>query len=292
LQLKLEGLSLIIIPLAVLLLLVIFFKPAVTHLVLVAFGHKPRTSFITAASIGQVSEFSLIIVMAGVASGAVSQSLLTISIILAIMTMTFTSYFMSYETVFYQYFVRILQRLKINISSQGDDNQEKLKCDVVLCGYDRIGYSILNRLISQKKNVVVVDFNPDIIKKLNIMSVPCVYGDIADIEVLNHLDIGNAKMVISTANFYEDNLMILDKIKAINGSVVTIVTAHKIEEALELYRKGADYVILPHFLGGDMVAELLPEFDSNQLKMMMLKYRHINDLIARKNIGHEHPTHM
>ncbi|MBI5880843.1 hypothetical protein HZB90_01805 [archaeon] len=89
---------------------------------------------------------------------------------------------------------------------------------------------------------------------------------------------------------YEDNLLLLKKVKAANSYIPTIVTAHKIDQALELYKDGADYVILPHFLGGDMVANLLPDFESSQLRMLMLKYRHINDLMERKDVGHEHPT--
>jgi Trk K+ transport system NAD-binding subunit len=106
---------------------------------------------------------------------------------------------------------------------------------------------------------------------------------------MDRLDMTQAKMVISTANAYEDNLLLLQKVKAANSHVPTIVTAHKIEQALELYENGADYVILPHFLGGDMVANMLPGFESHQLRMLMLKYRHINDLIERRNVGHEHP---
>jgi Trk K+ transport system NAD-binding subunit len=138
--------------------------------------------------------------------------------------------------------------------------------------------------------VVVVDFNPDVIKRLQNIGIPSIYGDICDPEVMDRLDMAQARMIISTANSYEDNLLLLQKVKAANGYVPTIVTAHKIEQALELYRNGADYVILPHFLGGDMVASLLPDFESNQLRMLMLKYRHINDLVERKYVGHEHPT--
>jgi hypothetical protein len=41
-----------------------------------------------------------------------------------------------------------------------------------------------------------------------------------------------------------------------------------------------------------MVSNLLPDFEANQLQMLILKYKHINDLLERKNVGQEHPTHM
>jgi Kef-type K+ transport system membrane component KefB len=292
LQLVFDGMSALLAPLIVLLLLVVIAKPVVIYLALRVLRHKARTSFITASSLGQISEFSLILVMQGVVMGVVQQGVLTMTVMLALLTMAFTSYFMSYEDWVYRRFVAVLKDFRIDPRGEKHPDSPKAAYDVVLCGYDRIGYSILKSLKAQKRSVVVVDFNPDVIKKLQNLDVNCIYGDICDPEVMDRLDMSRARMVISTANSYEDNLLLLHKVKAKNSYVPTIVTAHKIDQALELYKKGAEYVILPHFLGGDMVADMLPDFESNQLRMLMMKYRHINDLMERKGIGHDHPTHV
>ncbi|MBW2972733.1 cation:proton antiporter [Candidatus Woesearchaeota archaeon] len=292
LQLSLEGASSILIPLAVLLLLVVVGKTLILHVTLMMLKHQARTSFITATSLAQISEFSLIIVLQGANAGVLPQSVLTLTIFLAIITMTFTSYFMSYENSFYHQAVSLMRRAGLNVAHHHKQHEKKMSYDVILCGYDRIGYSVLNSLNEQKKSVVVVDFNPDVIKKLKNMGVPCIYGDICDPEIMGHLDMKQSHLVISTANMYEDNLLLLQKVKAANKYIPTIVTAHKIDEALELYKEGADYVILPHFLGGDMVASMLSDFESNQLRTLMVKYKHINDLIQRKNVGQDHPTHL
>ncbi len=292
LQLTLSGISMMIFPLLVLLVLSVFVKMVIIHLLLVGLKYQSRTSFLTATSLAQISEFSLIIVLHGYNSGAISQSLLTLTILLATLTMTFTSYFMTYERSLYHYFVSLLKMLGFNVSHQHRHHEDKKSYDVILCGYDRIGYSILKTLTENRKEVVVVDFNPDVIKKLHKMGVTSLYGDLCDPEVMEHVDIKNSKLVISTANSYEDNLLLLQKVKSANRYIPTIVTAHKIDQALELYKKGADYVILPHFLGGDMVASMLGDFESNQLQMMMLKYKHVNDLMERKVVGQDHPTHI
>ncbi|MBW2967380.1 cation:proton antiporter [Candidatus Woesearchaeota archaeon] len=292
LQLDLGGIPALIVPLLVLCALAILLKPLVLCLTLLITKHTSRTSFITAVSLAQISEFSLIVVALGVSKGMVSPSILTLTIMLAITTMTFTSYFMGFEKRFYHGFLKVLKKLRIKVNMHDATSAEKMVYDVILCGYDRIGYSILQKLVKQERSVLVIEFNPDIIKKLKNMNIACIYGDIADNEVLDRIDIKQAKLVISTANIYEDNLLLLRRIKAINSYAAAIVTAHKIDEALELYRHGADYVILPHFLGGDMVSNMLHEFESNQLQMMMVKYRHINDLLSRKRVGQEHPTHV
>lgn len=282
----------LLVPLVVLLGLSVIVKMLIIHFTLNSMKYQSRTAFIAGASLAQISEFSLIIVLHGVNSGALSQEIMTLTILLAVITMSLTSYFMAYESRFYHSFVSVLKRLGLKVNHHHKQKADKRPYDVILCGYDRIGYSILKTLTDQKKDVVVVDFNPDVIKKLDKMGVASLYGDLCDPEVMGHVDIKNSKLVISTANSYEDNLLLLQKVKAANRYIPTIVTAHKIDQALELYRMGADYVILPHFLGGDMVASMLPDFESNQLQMMMLKYKHVNDLMQRKDVGQDHPTHI
>lgn len=54
---------------------------------------------------------------------------------------------------------------------------------------------------------------------------------------------------------------------------------------------GADYVVLPHFLGGEHVADLLGESYLNPKHIHYTKMRHIRELAVRMEAGHEHPKH-
>ena len=67
-----------------------------------------------------------------------------------------------------------------------------------------------------------------------------------------------------------------------------IVTANQIDDALELYRAGADYVVLPHFLGGEHVSLLLDTLYSRK-KASRTRRGHIRELTLRKKLGQEHP---
>lgn len=288
-MLPLEGLKGVLWPTVALFFLVLLVKPLATYLILKIAKYTNRTAFTASVSLAQISEFSLIILAQGVVAGLVSEKILAITILLAILTMTSTSYVFKFESKSYKYFSKLLRMLKIRDRAKRAVSGDKLASDIILCGYDRIGHSILKKLREMRKHLLVVDFNPDVIKNLRSRGVTCLYGDINDSEVFGRLDISKAKMLISTANHYEDNLLLLKKAKSLNSQMPIIVTAHKIDEALTLYDEGADYVILPHFLGGDRVSELLPDFESNQLKILMHKYRHINDLNERKTMGHEHP---
>ena len=96
-------------------------------------------------------------------------------------------------------------------------------------------------------------------------------------------------MVISTIPTKHDNLLLIRRAKEQNKKIVIFVAADQIKEALELYDAGADYVVLPHFLGGEHISLLLENFTDDINKMIEHKLNHIKNLQERHALGHEHP---
>ncbi len=105
--------------------------------------------------------------------------------------------------------------------------------------------------------LIVIDFDPEIIKGLRSKDINAMYGDMGDPELLDHLSLDTAKMIISTAHNFLDNLAILKKACKVNKNAITMITADSASDALLLYDEGADYVILPHHLSGVYLADLI-----------------------------------
>lgn len=292
-QIILHTLSSLLFPLLFFFLLVGLIKPLIVMGVVKLFKYKKRTIFLTGISLAQISEFSLIIVALGYSLGSVSQNVLTLTTLLAISTITISSYVLKYDNKLYQKFSNKLSFL--DKGSKAEDKYEHKtqtkQHDVVLCGYNRIGYSIARALKKLNKNILVIDYNPEIIKNLVKQGIPCIYGDIGDIEVLERMDLGKVSMVISTVPDSADNLLLLQKTRELNNRAAVVVTASQLDEALYLYKVGADYVILPHFLGGEHVSHLIEHFNQDQGNIMHTRLKHIEDLQTRKELGHEHPRH-
>ncbi|MCK5283452.1 MAG: cation:proton antiporter [Nanoarchaeota archaeon] len=271
-----------------------FVKPFVTLFITSFFGYKRRTSFLTSISLAQTSEFSLIIVTQGLIMGHISQELFSIIAIIAVLTMASTSYFIKYEYMIYSKMSNFLKRFD-RFSTNGKNGLElsnkNQKYDVLLVGYDRIGYSIVKKLHILKKKLLVVDFNPEVIKKLIKENIHCIYGDIGDIEILERIRLNQIAMVISTSPDKRDNSLLIKKTKETNKKAIVFVTAYKVEDALELYDAGADYVILPHFLGGDHVSILIEQFGNDMDKMIRNKFGHIEELKNRQTLGHDKVQH-
>jgi Kef-type K+ transport system membrane component KefB/Trk K+ transport system NAD-binding subunit len=290
-EVQLLNMGAIVIPLVIFLGFVIVFKPFIIMVICSLFGYTKRTSFLTAIYLTQISEFSLIIVAQGVLLNQVGSQIFSIALMLAVLTMTITAYFAKYENLTYSVvgnrltlFDRIVDRKELS-EAEPDGGYE-----VILVGYDRVGYSIARTLSRLKKKWLVVDFNPEIIKRLMKEHVHCLYGDIGDVEIIDRLNLKEVRIVISTIPYMRENLLLLKKIRQENEKATVFVTANKVDEALKMYEHGADYVILPHFLGADHVAVILEEATADVKKLKSTKTKHIQELKSRKEMGHEHPS--
>ena len=69
-----------------------------------------------------------------------------------------------------------------------------------------------------------------------------------------------------------------------------MVISHKIDEANELYKKGATYVVMPHFLGGSHASMMINKHRLNLDAFVKEGKKHIRELKTKKTLGHEHPV--
>jgi voltage-gated potassium channel Kch len=141
-----------------------------------------------------------------------------------------------------------------------------------------MGSLFLKDFQTSKKEIIIVDYNPEIIASLIKKKIPCIYGDCINKEVLEKVNLKNAEMMISTVANPEDNLLLIKKTKSLNSKIPVIVTADRISEALELYDAGADYVILPQIIGAQKAFEIIQSVKNNKDKLMGLKKGHIQYL--------------
>jgi len=271
----------IILPALLLLPLVLVVKPFIIMSLSSISGYGRRPSFLTAIGLTQISEFSLIIALQGLALGHIGPAVFSLTAVIAVVTITLTSYLIQFDNQIYKQMAPYLggfERLSVKERLILEDLPRKSKEHVIVCGAHRLGYDIIKTLMELKKGFLAVDFNPEIIKSLIEERIPCIYGDVGDMEVLDRIDLDDASMVISTVSNQEDNLLIVEESKRRNPKASVIVDANTIDQALELYNAGADYVILPRMLSGEMMSEFLIDYEKHHERMEEMKEAHIVEL--------------
>ena len=261
-------------------LFVLLGKPIITMTLMKFLGYKKRTNFLTGASLAQISEFSLILVLVGFTLGHLPQEIMSLTVLIAITTIAISSYNIYYSNSIFNKISRVL--FMFESKKIREEKKPEQVYDIILFGYNRTGYSLLKTLIRQNHKFIVVDYDPRIIMHLSQQGINCVYGDASDKEFVEEIKLTEAKMVISTIPDIQSNLTIRDRLKEVHSKAIFIATAEQIQEALDLYKEGADYVIVPHILGGDYASKLVEKFKTTPIKYKILKREHIKDLEKRQ----------
>lgn len=267
-------------------LVILIGKPLIVMTLMRSFGFKKRTNFLAGTSLTQVSEFSLIVLLLGFSIGHIPQSVFSLGILVTLITVFFSSYGIYFSQPIYEKLSRLLSIFDGNRKEPGTAKKEKVY-DVILLGYNRIGFNLLKAFKIAKKNYLIVDYNPITIFNLSKKGINCLYGDVNDSDFLKNIKLNEAQIVISTIPEYSTNVSIKKAIE--NKNCIFIPTAHEINNALELYKQGADYVIMPHFLGGDFMANMLVRDSFNKKSLKQEGLSHIKELNERIGEGHQHP---
>ena len=286
-QMVFGSISHLILPAIFLSLFILIGNPIIIMILMGLLGYKKRIGFQAGLTVAQISEFSLILIALGVKVGHLTNEILSFVTIVGLVTITGSTYLILYAHKLYPYFSKymgIFERKNIK-GEVGDVGFN----DVILFGYNRIGYDILQSLKKMKKKFLVVDYNPDTISNLLEAGIDCKYGDADDDEFLSELNLSKIKMIISTVPDIETNFLLINKIRQVSKKTIIIVVSHNIEEAHMLYKKGATYVIMPHFLGGSHASMMISKHGFNLKRFLKEKDKHINQLKARKELGYEHP---
>ncbi|PIR82659.1 sodium:proton exchanger [Candidatus Kaiserbacteria bacterium CG10_big_fil_rev_8_21_14_0_10_59_10] len=266
---------------------VLFGNPIILMTLMGLMGYRKKTSLQTGFTVAQISEFSLILVALGVTFGHVAPEYLSLVTLVGLLTICGSTYLVLYSDRIYRFlspYLGLFER-----SDAHESHPHAKRHPVVLFGCNRIGHDFLATFEESGENFLVVDYDPDIIAELEKRGIATEFGDASDLDFLSSLDFSQAQLVISTIPDPETNILITRAVKAAREDAVVMVLAHRVQDALEHYKQGADYVIMPHFLGGRYAAELVIKLRNDKHKYGTLRERHIKDLLSRLALGHEHP---
>ena len=292
-QMGFADVSLYIIPIIIFSAFILIGNPLIVMTLMGLLGYTKRNSFLAGLTVAQISEFSLILIALGVKVGHLSNEILSFVTAIGLITIAGSSYMIIYANKIYPHISKYLKIFERKGSKVDEHKYHKEGIyDIILFGYNRIGYDLLESFKKIKKKFLVVDYNPETIISLAKEGTDCRYGDASDSELLNELNFSKAKMIYSTIPDFDTNILLINKIKECNKKAIIIVVSHQIDEAIELYDKGATYVIMPHFLGGRYASTLIEKHGLDFDKFLNEKITHIEHLRKRKQIGHEHPRHI
>ncbi|MBT3816727.1 MAG: hypothetical protein HOE80_03900 [Candidatus Magasanikbacteria bacterium] len=256
-EMSLASIGDVALPAMVLSLFILIGNPLILFVLFRMFKFTRRTSFLAGTTAAQVSEFGFILLFTGMQFGYVTGFEVQIFTVVALTTIIISSYVITYNEQVYRFMMPFFALFGKDKYSQ---KKEKIpQYDVLVFGYHRIGWKVCEALAEKKISYAVIDFNPESIAKLKRRGIPAYFGDAADVEFLMQLPLEKAKMVISTLPEVDDQITLTKYIRSHTKKTRIIVNLYHIESRDEMYAAGADYVMMPHLLGGNWIAGVIKE---------------------------------
>ncbi len=249
---------------------VIVLKPLIVLLIMGLMGYTKRTSFKAAIAMGQVSEFSLVFVILGNRVGLVSNNLVGVVTMVALISIAASTYMIMYAD---KLFVNIEEHLEMfeHTKHRAEREAKRTQYDLVLFGYLRGGHEFLKLFKSLGRRYVVVDYDPEVIDTLEHQKANYLYGDATDIELLEEVGMEHCKLIVSAMSDHETNVFLVKLAEATSPNSVVICYAENAVEASELYEHGASYVMVPHYIGSEKISSFIRR--SGLKKSEFKKYR-------------------
>jgi CPA2 family monovalent cation:H+ antiporter-2 len=229
--------------LAVLALIVV--GKAITKFVVVAVaGYPPRVALTVAAGLAQIGEFSFIVGTLGRSLGLLPDDGYQLIVAGALLSITI-------NPVLFGLIPGLEARLRessvvagLMARRAGDlarirpEEQASLRLHAVICGYGRVGRLIGPALERRGFRYVVITQQREEIDRLRTRGVTAIYGDAANLEVLEMANLPSARLVVvATADPYETRL-IVERVRSLHDTVDLVVRTHSDTEAARLRALG------------------------------------------------------
>jgi Kef-type K+ transport system membrane component KefB len=244
---------------------------------LYALGMGHRASLLPAINLAQVSEFSIVIASLGLMQQPrqIDSDVVTIVIMTFAITAVVSTYMIQSSHRVQKTLSGLLKLLRVRDLDVGDAAPERKEArseTMVFLGFFRDASSILLELESDGSavegqvmldKILVIDFNPTVMRELRKRGVSCVYGDIAHADTLRHAGIENVELVVSSITDDvlrgTNNLRLLRNARTSCPKAKVVLTTEHIPQALHFYKAGADFVYIPRLHSAAQIAKILKQ---------------------------------
>lgn len=219
-------------------------------------GYHAKTGILVGLGLVQVGEFAFVLASLGRNQGLIGEEIYSLILGVAVLTLLATPGLISVAPKLYLWlrktcrrrFPKIYQRLFMKDDSfKPHEAGLDLEDHVVICGHGRVGKWIAQALKLTGLPFVVIDDDHQVISRLKGKDIPALYGDPADIDVLDYAQVEKARVVIVAIPDEATQEIIVANCQTLNASVKIVSRAHQEKDQTRLKALGVTSIIQPEF---------------------------------------------
>jgi Kef-type K+ transport system membrane component KefB len=244
-------------------LFVLIGNPLIVMAIMGYMGYRKRTGFLAGLTVAQISEFSIIFVAMGITLGHVTEQALSLVTLVGLITIGLSTYMILYSQSLYEFiknWIGFFERknpqreMKIEMGHALPSDPE-----ILIFGHGRYGRRLAKRLVEAGRRVLVIDFDPEVVRRGGNASFPVMFGDAEDAEFLASLPTGETRWVVSTMSQPEINIGLIKGLRAQGYLKEIAVVAHHEHDRKHLRGAGATRILMPFWEAADLTARKLDE---------------------------------
>ena len=177
---------------------IIFVKIAVTAILIRSFGFLPHTSLLTGLGMGQIGEFSFILVASATSLGIVTQDFLSLIVVSAVITMALTPLFLAGGSLAVNRLGHRVAFLRPNRVDAGRSEEQvsSMRGHAIVCGLGRVGHLVANELAQHNVPIVGIDLDPYVVAAWKELGHQAIHGASDSETVLEIAGVKYARLMV------------------------------------------------------------------------------------------------
>lgn len=206
------------------------------------FGYSWITALLAGIGLTQIGEFSFVLVQVAKTAGHVGSEVYNATLAASLITILVNAALVRYVPGWLGRRSLVLDQHEM---APWPPEGESLQQHVVLCGFGRVGSALGRALEAFGLPYVVIDRDPDIIRRAQSRGTACLYGDASHHELLVKAGAADASLIIVALPEIEPAALTVGRIRNLNPKIPILARAHGVAEAERLGAVGASEVIQP-----------------------------------------------
>jgi len=240
-------------------------KPIMVVALVGGMGYAKRTAATSGLAMGQISEFSLILVALGLSLGHIDRPTMGLITLVALITIGLSTYMILYSRWLYERLEPALRIFKFGTPRTdelpGDAGRAYMSpVDTIVFGLGRYGRNLAQELQRRGRSVLGVDFDPERVRFWHQKGLATLYGDLEDSELFHALPLADAQWVVSTIPERDKCMVLLHTLEHNRFAGRIALTAETMQHREFLLTAGADIVLLPFRDAAAEAADLLAKY--------------------------------
>jgi CPA2 family monovalent cation:H+ antiporter-2 len=227
-------------------------------------GYPLRTAVLAGATLSQIGEFSFILADRGLVLGLLKEDHYQTFLAAAVLTITLTPLMLALGPRLADLLAELplAKGWTVRQEAAMSGDEVKLRSHVIIVGFGLNGRNLARVLQAVDIHHVVLELNPETVRKMRQRGEPLYYGDSTRPAVLEHLAIRQARLLVIAISDLASTRRTVQIARQLNPGLNIIVRTRYLAEVPHLRKLGADVIIPEEFeTSVEIFAQVLRAYD-------------------------------